>query len=188
MANQQDKQNKQDINLNPPNPDLAQAQIPQHDPNEVFISLSKQDLLDIIREARHDPNVEAKLETEARRVDIRRRQMVALAKRDEEAKVARQALCRHRKPNGEETAGGQEFSDGRYRVICTRCQKILRSYWSPQIAQGMAIKERMDTLGITDDDVKRHMAVDGEGNPLSDTPDDFALGMPRGVHSPSLTT
>lgn len=189
MANQQDKQ-KQDINLNPPDP--ANIGTPSASPgaagsNEVFISLSKQDLLDLIREGRRDPQMEAKIDAEAKRVDIRRRQMVALAKRDEEAKVARQALCQHRKPNGEETSGGQPFSDGIFRVICTRCQKILRSYWTPEIAQGMAIKEKMDALGLTDNDVKKHMAVDGEDNPL-DQSDDFALGMPRGVHSPSLTT
>ncbi len=154
----------------------------------VFMTLTREALLELLREARVDPRREAELEAEGLRVAARRTQMVQIARADEASRQARQAACQHRKPNGEETMGGQEFSDGRVRIFCLRCQKVLRSYWSPTVAQGMAIQSRMTELGLTEQDIRDHMDFQGIGNPTADLHDDFALGTPRGAFSPDLTT
>lgn len=161
---------------------------PEMAESPMMVTLTKDALIELIREARRDPGKEAEIEAEAKRVLARRQQMVALAAQDERAKKLRQERCGHRKPNGEPTIGGQEFSDGRVRMFCLRCQVILREYWSPEVAKGMAIQQKMSELGITDDDVRQAMEVKGEGDPAADAPDDFALAVPRGVHRPSLTT
>jgi hypothetical protein len=156
--------------------------------DQVGVFLTKDALIELLREARRDPDLEAKVNAEARRVAIRRDQMIQIAKADEAAKKARQASCAHRKPNGEETSGGQEFSDGRVRIFCLRCQKTLRSYWSPEFAKGMALARKMEELGVTEEDLNAAMEMEGEGDPRRDQPDDFSLSVPRGVHKPSLTT
>lgn len=145
----------------------------------VFVTLTHQQLIELMRESRIDPRREEELKAEGIRVANRRAQMVKIARADENAKASRQKMCQHRKPNGEETSGGQEFSDGRVRIFCLRCQKVLREYWSPSVAQGMALAAKMGKLGITEDELLEAMEFKGEGHSSSDTADDFALGHPR---------
>jgi hypothetical protein len=152
------------------------------------MQLSKADLIEIIRESRRDPAKEAKDQAEADRQNSRRAQMVKIARADEKARKSRESQCQHKKPNGEETSGGQEFSDGRVRIFCLRCQKVLREYWAPAVAQGMAIAAKMGALGVTDEDIRKFMDFKGEGDPNKDVADDFALGMPKGNFAPDLTT
>lgn len=173
-------------NNNPNAQDGAEIQ-PETVPQPT-IMLTRDALIELIREARRDPALEQKLQAEADRVQRRRVQMVRIAKADEASRIARQAACRHRKPNNEETSGGQTFSDGRVRIFCLRCQKVLREYWAPEVAQGMAIAKKMDELGLTEDDIKAAMEFKGEGDPAFDAQDDFALSVPRGVGRASLTT
>lgn len=153
----------------------------------MMVTLTKDALIELIREARRDPAREAEVEKEAARIQRRRDQMLNIARHDEKAKAARQSMCGHRKPNGEETSGGQEFSDGKVRIFCLRCQKVLRTYWSPEVARGMAIERKMAELGITDDDVKQAMEIEGDGYNDDDlNPDPFA--MPRGAGRAVVTT
>lgn len=153
----------------------------------VFISLSPDDLVRIIREARIDPKAEAKEKAEAERLMVRRSQMVALAKRDMEARANRQRICGHRKPDGQESSAQQEYSDGIIRVMCLRCQKILRTHWNPAVYQGMAIQAKMQALGITEDELQELLTKRADGTEPPPPPDDFALGMPRSV-SPAVVT
>ena len=170
-------------------PDPAAAQVPGPDAEpSAFLTLTREGLVDLLREVRRDPVRDAKDAAETQRIKVRRDQMVRIARQDEASKKARQDNCTHRKPNGEEASGGQEFSDGRVRRFCLRCQKILREYWAPSVAQGMAIQSKMEQLGITDDDVRAHMDFRGVGDAAQDQPDDFALAFPRGVMNPDLTT
>lgn len=159
-----------------------------HD-SSAMVSLTRDDLIAIIREARRDPDKEHAVEAEAKRLSERRNQMVQIAKADERAKQQRQARCQHKKPNNEESSGGQEFSDGRVRIFCLRCQKTLRSYWSPQVAQGIALQRKLDTLGVTEDDLREAMEVDGDGvvNSLDLNPPDTGVHVSRSTQ-PSVMT
>lgn len=174
----------------------AQAKGTGTDPG-IFVQLSKEDFLELIREARRDPKQEAKDAAEDRRMQVRRQQMIHLARQDERAKRLRQQQCRHTKPNGEKCVGGQAFSDGRTRLFCLRCQKVLHDFWSPEVAQGMIIAAKLKELGLTEEELERQMREKGvmpideatnlPGNTGGMT-DDFVLGMPRGNFMPDLTT
>jgi hypothetical protein len=162
---------------------------PLADPSNFSFTLSKSDLIDIIREAkRPSPDVEAREDKERKRLEDRRQRRLRIAKAETQARINRQKMCRHRKPNGEETVGGQPFSDGRVRMFCLRCQVVLREYWAPEVAQGMAIAKKAATLGITDKDIMEAADFRGEGELKFDEPDDFALAFPRGTMQPDLTT
>lgn len=102
------------------------------------LNLTKQDLQDLLTAAVRAgtlPSEEelAAIEAEKSRVERRRKLVRILVARDREAKAKRQAACRHRKPDGEETIGGQPFSDGMIRHICLRCQKIMYEAPTPEL-------------------------------------------------------
>lgn len=154
---------------------------PDPEPQEQMVVLTKDALIELLREARRNPAEEARIEAEAARINQRRKQMVQLASQEMKARETAQARCAHRKPNGEECSGGQEYSDGRVRIICLRCQKTLREYWAPGVAQGMALAAKMEELGISEEELQRRM----QGHDVRSA--DIGL-MPGGVQFESLTT
>src|SRR6516162_7827228 len=100
-----DKESKETVNEQAaPAPQAADQAEPT-----ILMQLSKADLIEIIRESRRDPAKEAKDQAEADRQNSRRAQMVKIARADEKARKSRESQCQHKKPNGEETSGGQEF-------------------------------------------------------------------------------
>lgn len=157
------------------------------------LQLTKSDLLELIRESRR-PSAEDEAKADALRTHEKKRRArrLLIVKAEQDAAINRRKLCRHMKPNGELAVGGQPFSNGRVIKICLRCQAVIRSYWSPEIARGMAMAKRMEALGITDADmeleIKREMDFTGVGNPSMDDVNDFGQEFPRGVHLPDLTT
>jgi len=77
-----------------------------------------------------------------------------LAKQDEVARRQREANCGHRKPDNQEASATQEFSDGMVRVFCLRCQKVLRTYLTPAMAQALSIRQRMAALNISEEELE----------------------------------
>src|SRR5215831_2753316 len=51
--------------------------------------------------------------------------MIDTAKQEEATKLALQSACNHRKPNGVMDYAGQVHNDGKVRLICQICQKLM---------------------------------------------------------------
>ena len=128
----------------------------EKDEKETLTTLSKSDLKEMITgaavaaaQAARQPTAEelAEREAEAKRKDTRRRLMLKLVQTEERAKLKRQQMCRHQKPDGEQTYGGQAFSDGMNRMICLRCQKIMVEEPTPELEIAKTELQRLIDAG-----------------------------------------
>lgn len=61
-----------------------------------------------------------------------------VGKMEKERREAQQRTCRHRRPDESWAVSGQNFSDGKGRLICLQCQKIV--YEGAQFPQGVGPK------------------------------------------------
>lgn len=143
-------------------------------PNQAAISITKEDLVELVREMRRpDPEHEEKLRKEAEFRKQRALRRVRIAKADEEAKKRREAMCAHRKPNGQPSTGFSEYSNGRVQEMCLRCQKVIREFWKPEVAQGMALQKKLEQFGVTRqewDEAQAGLEPVGVGTELSREP------------------
>ncbi len=71
------------------------------------------------------PEEAATQEETKKRLAHRRMTMLRLVETEQKSILRRQALCSHRKPDGEVAMGGQPMANGRMYKICLRCQKVL---------------------------------------------------------------
>lgn len=121
-------------------------------------NLTFQQMLVLVREANRDPEQEQKRKDEAKRAEARRLTRIRLIRAETANRAKIQAMCRHQKPRGEECSAGQSFSDGIYRDICLRCQKILRSYQTPELQSATDLvkrkfMEKAKELGISEEQI-----------------------------------
>jgi hypothetical protein len=101
----------------------------------------KELIADAIRVAKEpDPATQAKLDEEARQVQVRREEALELARIEIEQRELGWASCSHTKENGKPSIGGQVHSDGLYHPICLRCQKPFPTfkYQGETAAQGVS--------------------------------------------------
>ena len=83
----------------------------------------------IVAELKRPTEEEArKTEEERVKLQARRDEMIRIAREEEALRNQTQATCAHQKPNGQPAEGGQRYSDGKVRIFCLRCQKVLREY------------------------------------------------------------
>lgn len=141
---------------------------PTPQPDNQAIMLTKETLVELVREMRRpDPEHEEKLRLEA---DLKKKRMlrkIRIVKAEEEAKRQREARCGHRKPNGEPSTGYANYSNGRVQEMCLRCQKIIREFWQPEVAQGMALQKKLEKLGVSREELDN----------IDLSPDDLAVGV-----------
>ena len=108
--------------------------------SEQMVSFTAAQFMEMIKELRKpdDETLEKKAEA-AKRLELQKKQMIALAQLETATRERRQKACSHKKQDGNTLWAGQIHSDGKYHPICLRCSAEGEPMEPPRelLAQGL---------------------------------------------------